>query len=116
MEFSDGETVVFTLPGAPTGGYDDQGNPIIGPSTTVTVTGVGVAPLASDETEESYGPRAVNGYTLILPYGTNIPSDATALVRGVSGWQVQGDSGAVDWRSPFSGWEPGTIAVVRRSA
>lgn len=116
IEFEAGETVVFTSPGAPTGGDDEQGNPILGNPVVTTVAGVGVAPLASDEAQEAYGPRSVTGYLLLLPYGTTIPANATATVRGVSGWQVQAGSADSDWRSPWDGEEFGTTVTVRRAA
>lgn len=115
IEFEAGETVVFTIPGTPTGADDAQGNPILGAATTMTINDVGVAPLSSDETQEAYGPRSVTGYMLMLPYGTAIPANAIATVRGVSGWQVQAGSADADWRDPFDGEEFGTVVTVRRA-
>lgn len=113
--FDAGETVIFTTPGAPTGSDDEQGNPILGAATTTSVEGVGVAPLASDEAQETYGPRSVTGYLLFLPYGTTIPANATATVRGVAGWQVQAGSSDTDWRSPWTGEQFGTTLTVRKA-
>lgn len=123
MEFEAGETIVFTIPGSPTSGDDLQGNPNVGAATTLTIEGVGVSPLvvpgswrSSDETQESYGSRSVTGYLLMLPYGTTIPANATATVRGVAGWQVQAGSADTDWRDPWDGEEFGTTVTVRKAS
>lgn len=115
MTFTFGESISYTVPGAATGLYDEQGNPTYAASTTTAVTGVGVAPLASDEVTESFGPRSITGYMLMLPYGTTIPSDRLVTVRGDSGWQVQAGSQDSDWRNPFTDKEHGTVVTVRRA-
>ena len=114
--FAFGETITVSRPGAATGAYDAQGNPIIGAPTTFTVADVGVAPAASDETSAEFGTVAANGYNLYLPYGSDVRATDSITVRGVSGWQVQGDASSVDWRSPYTGWEAGTVVMVRRGS
>jgi hypothetical protein len=116
VTFTFGETISYSVPGTATGSYDAQGNPTFAAPTTVEVTGVGVAPLASDEVTEAYGPRSVTGYMLLLPYGTTIPADRLVTVRGESGWQVQAGSADSDWRSPFTDKEHGTTVTVRRAS
>jgi hypothetical protein len=115
VTFAFGESVVFTTPGAPTGVDDAQGNPVLGSPTIVTLTTVGVAPLASDEAAETFGVRAITGYLLMLPYGTTVASNATALVRGEN-FAVQAGSSDTDWSSPLTGWQPGTTLTVRRES
>lgn len=115
MTFEFGETVSYSVPGAATGLYDEQGNPTYAASTSVEVTGVGIAPLAADEATEAFGSRSVTGYLLMLPYGTTIPADRLVTVRGESGWQVEAGSQDADWRSPFTGTEHGTTVTVRRA-
>lgn len=116
MMFGHGETVTVTRIGAVTSGFDEAGDPHRAAPTTFNVTNVGVAPLTSEESMELFGDVAENGYTLYLPYGTELLASDRVTVRGVSGWQVDGDARTVDWRSPFTGWEPGTVAVVRRAS
>lgn len=113
--FPNGETVIATRVDAPTGGYDEQGNPIY-ETLTIEFDGVGVAPAASNETAEPFGQVAANGYTLYFPYGSDVRAADVFEVRGVEGWQVQGDASTVDWRSPFTGWEAGTVVTVRRAS
>lgn len=114
--FGNGETITITRLGAVTSGYDDAGDPNRAAPSTFDVTDVGVAPITSDESAELFGDVAENGYTLYLPYGTELLATDRVTVRGVAGWQVVGDARTVDWRSPFSGWTPGTVAIVRRAS
>lgn len=110
------ETIVITRAGEPTGGYDEQGNPLLGASTDIPIAAIAVAPLQGDETAEQSGPLSINGYTLYLPFGKEILSTDFVSVRGVGGWQVQADASQADWASPFTDWTPGTVAVVRRAS
>jgi len=112
-----GETITVTRPGVtPTGEFDDVGNPIMSGGTTFTVDGVGVAPLTPQESAELWGPENSGGFTLYLPYGTELRSTDLVEVRGVAGFQVQGAGDLVQWRSPFTGWEAGAVAIVRRAS
>lgn len=111
-----GETITVSRPGAPTGAYDEIGNPILAPASTFTVEGVGVAPLTPQESAELWGPDNRGGYALYMPYGSELESTDLVTVRGETGFQVQGAADLVQWRSPFTGWEAGAVAVVRRSS
>lgn len=115
MTFPLGETITVTRP-ADGPGYDEGGNPVPGTPTTFTVEGVGVAPGKFDEAAQTWGFSAENEFTLYLPFGTDLRATDTVTLRGTSGWQVVADARQVDWRSPFTGWEPGTVAVVRRAS
>ena len=110
------ETVTVTRPGAPTGGDDEQGNPIIGSPTTIPVEAIAVAPLEPQESAELFGPENTGGYRLFLPTGSGLESTDTVTVRGEAGFQVWGDAGLVGWVSPFTSWAPGEVAVVRRAS
>lgn len=110
------ETVTVTRPGAPTGSYDEQGNPVMGAASTIPVEAIAVAPLEPQESAELFGPENNGGYRLFLPTGTGLESTDLVEVRGESGFQVWGDAGLVSWRSPFTDWTPGDVAVVRRSS
>lgn len=116
MLFQYGETITVTRLGEPTGVYDDLGDPVLGPPSTFTVEGVGVAPGTAGETPAEWGFTAENSFTLYLPYGTELLPTDVVTVRGISGWQVVGDAGVVDWRNPFTGLEAGTVAVVGRAS
>jgi hypothetical protein len=115
MAFAHGESITVTRQGAPTGASDDLGNPIHSTST-FTVDGVGVSPLTAEESVELWGPENEGGFTLYLPYGTALQSTDLVSVRGFLGLQVQGDAAMNQWRSPYTGWEAGAVAIVRRAS
>lgn len=111
-----GETITVTRPGAAGSTFDDLGNPIPAAATTFTISGVGVAPLTPQESAELWGPENTGGFTLYLPYGTSLQSTDVVTIRGESGFQVQGDARLTQWRSPFTGWQAGSVAIVRRAS
>lgn len=113
--FPAGETITVIRPVVGVG-YDEAGDPIPGTPTTFTVDGVGVAPGKFDEVQQAWGFSAENEFTLYLPFGTDLRATDLVTLRGVSGYQVVADARTVDWRSPFTDWEPGTVAVVRRAS
>lgn len=110
------EAVTVSRPGSPTGAYDAQGNPVLGAGSTITVQAIAVAPLEPQESAELFGSDNKGGYRLFVPTGTGLRSTDLVTVRGESGFQVWGDAGLVRWVSPFTGWAPGEVAVVRRSS
>jgi hypothetical protein len=116
MRHPAGETVTVTRPGGPIPDSDDgQGNPILGPPSTFEVSDVAIAPAGSEEDPQALGLWVVTGYTLFLPYGTDLLPADRLTIRGVDGWQVEGDSTAAGWRNPFTGEQPGVVVSVRRS-
>jgi len=117
-----GETITVFRKGVPTGGDDEQGNPKVGPDTTFDIEKVAIAPNggiagsgASDETPSPYGPVVVTGYTLYLPFGAALRASDWITIRGIDGWQVEGESEATGWRNPFNGVTPGSVVSVRRA-
>lgn len=114
--FPSGETITVTREGAPTGAYDAAGNPVLSASVDSPITDVGVAPLTPQESIEIFGAMNIGGYTLYLPEDADLRSTDSITVRGEPGYQVQGDAGLVEWRSPFTGWNPGQVAIVRRAS
>lgn len=115
MRHPHGEVVTVTRPGEPTGEFDDGGNPVAGPDVTFDVVDVAVAPAGSEEDPQALGTWVVTGYTLYVPYGTVLKPSDRLTVRGVDGWQVEGDTEASGWRNPFNGRTPGAVVTVRRS-
>lgn len=114
--FGAGETVTVIRLGAPGGSKDALGNPTLAAPSEFEVEDVGIAPVTPDEATELWGPDNKGGYTLLMPYGTELESSDVVTVRGESGFQVQGAADLVQWRNPFTGWEAGAVAVVRRSS
>jgi hypothetical protein len=114
--FGAGETVTVTRLGAPASGHDDLGNPTLAASSEFDVDDVGIAPITPNEATEMWGPDNKGGYSLFMPYGTELVASDVVTVRGESGFQVQGAADLVQWRNPFTGWEAGAVAVVKRGS
>jgi uncharacterized Zn-binding protein involved in type VI secretion len=108
--FAFGEPAVFEM--AVQGAEDAHGNPIVTFADAVTVEGCGFAPGGS---QELYGPGR-NPVTsvpqLYCPPGTVVTSRSRVTVRGKL-YQVDGDP--AEWRSPFTGWEPGVVVTLERT-
>lgn len=112
-----GETVTVTRLGTPDPNTpDEQGNPTVGASSTFDVDHVAVAPKGSDESAQTFGQQSVSGYTLYCPSGTILLSTDIIEIRGVPGWHVEGDAGAGQWTSPFSGRGKGVEFAVKRAS
>lgn len=110
-----GETITITRTGPPSGEYDEQQNPIPGPDVSIPVSDVALEPLASEETPAAPGVMATAGYRLYCPYGTEFLAGDRLTIRGVTGWQVVGDTAAAGWRNPFDGLGRGVVVTARRA-
>lgn len=115
MRHRAGETVTVTRKGGVTGGYDGQGYPILSPDTSFPLSDVAVEPAGTTEDPQSMGLWVVTGFTLYLPYLTELLPTDLLTVRGVPGWQVVGDTTASGWRNPFTGAGKGSVVSVRRA-
>lgn len=112
MDFPYGETIAVLTPGSTSDPYsgatqDDWTSP-----SSTSVTGVAVEPRPSGEPLQDARNQVTSGFTLYLPPGTAITARNRVTVRGET-YNVVGE--AADWRSPFTGWEPGTVVQVERS-
>ena len=117
MRHPAGETILVTRVGIPTGGDDAQGNPVFGADIVFSISDVAIAPTGSDETADSPGLFVVTGFDLYMPYAAPaLVSSDRITIRGVEGWQVNGETTASGWRNPFSGSTPGIVVNVRRSS
>lgn len=83
------------------------------PPSQVDVAGVAVEPRPSSEQLEAGRNAVVNGYTLYFPSDTVIGAHNRVIVRGGT-YDVLG--GAAEWRNPFTGWAPGIVVQVTRTA
>jgi len=115
-----GETVTVTREGdLIPGEKDDLGFPVRGEPTTFDIDHVAVAlsgTSGTTESPESTGDLSITGYTLYLPSGTQLRSTDMLTIRGVQGWQVEGDAASGQWTSPFSGEGKGVEARVKRAS
>jgi len=77
----------------------------------LNISDCGVAPRTSDEETEQGRQGVIVGIAVYAPAGADIlPSDRVE-VRGQV-WEVVGE--VADWRSPFTGWNPGIVVNLRR--
>jgi hypothetical protein len=72
----------------------------------VDIIGVGVEPRPSAEPLEDARNSVTSGFTLYMPYDSDVTSADRVRVRGVV-YEVEGEPSA--WRSPFTGWAPGLV-------
>lgn len=107
MSLPFGETVVVHRR-AP---RDDFGQPV--PSSTHSIEGVGIAPRRSTEANTPARNTLVYGLTAYLPFDADIR--ATDVVERPDGtrWNVIGEP--MRWRSPLTGWQPGTEVDLERA-
>lgn len=114
--FDSGETITVTRLGAENGTLDEAGNPGRATSTTLTFDNVAIAPMTPQESAELFGNVDESGFTLYLGPDDVLLSTDVVSIRGVAGYQVFGGAAAVNWRSPFSGWNPGRVAIVKKAS
>lgn len=109
MIFPYGETV--TRIRVTPGGRDPYGDPIGDVEEHVDITGCAVAPRQAGEQIGAGRIAVTSGLTVYVPPGADVlPSDRIE-VRGVV-YEVEGEP--AEWRSPFTGWEPGReVQLIR---
>lgn len=99
------------------GGVDEYGDPVPGVESRTTLTGAFVAPRTDpgQDSEITNRGRAgvIVGLMLFAPYETDLVYTDRIEVDGVL-YEIDGEPGK--WRNPFSGWEAGIQAALRRAA
>lgn len=100
------EPVTILRPGAATGEFDTQGNPIIGPDVEVVSTGWRVAPRSSDESALPAGQSVVTGLTLYNLAQVDVLSSDRMVARGET-WAVDGD---------VARWFNGVVVNLKRGS
>lgn len=112
-----GETVTVTSPSAPVvpAEFDEAGNPVQAAATTFTFTTLApCAPVMADESEEAAGARIITGYRIFGPSGLVLSPADRLTIRGVPGWQVEGEVG--QWNRGSDGSGKGAEFMVRRGS
>lgn len=110
MTFLHGESVTFLHPSTTADEYHNQVPDWSAPIRTV-VDGVGVEPRPAGERTLDARNATVSGFTLYLPPGvTSLDPLDRVEVRGRT-LDVDGD--VADWRSPFTGWAPGSVVQTK---
>lgn len=112
--FTYGETVTRQRASATTDPYSNESTDLSWASPDeLDISGVGIAPGPSTESAEAGRTRLDVDFTLYLPYGADVKPLDRVVVRGQT-CEVEGS--VQDWRNPFTGAEPGTVAEVRKVA
>jgi len=108
--FPFGETV--TVQALVVGAEDVHGNPAETFAPSVDVDDCAFDPGGSVETLSPGREVVVSRPRVFLPAGTLITARSKVTVRGLE-YRVDGDP--ADWKNPFTGWEPGIVAVLERA-
>jgi hypothetical protein len=94
-------------------GYDDNGDPIEGEASRLTIDGCAVAPRSSSDITDRGRQGVIVGLSLFAPYGADITHGDRVEVDGVP-YEVDGEAGS--WKNPFTEWEAGVEVALRRAA
>lgn len=78
---------------------------------SLDIPGVAIEPRPQPELVTDARNAVVSAFTLYAPFGSDVKAADRLRVRG-DVFEVDGD--VADWRSPFSGWEAGTVIQTKR--
>lgn len=109
MTYPTGETITITR--RTVAGEDSYGNATY-TTTATTVDDVPVAPRTSGDVTENGRDGQVIGLTIYPSSDVDIQADDVIGVRGGT-YRIVGDP--ADWRSPWSGWDPGYAVDLERA-
>lgn len=106
-------TITRIRQGEPTGGRDEQGNPILGPSVPASIEVLAFAPAVSDETAEAFGTQVIDAGTIYNRADLDLIPGDIVIIRGDE-YQVEGN--IRDWESPYNPVADGVEILVRRAS
>lgn len=111
MDFPYGETAVRQRA---TTSVDPYSGEATGPDWTtpdsLDIPGCAFDPGGSTEPLEQGRTAVITQPTVYAPFGADVRAGDRLVVRGRT-WEVDGDP--ADYRSPFTGWEPGTTIKLK---
>lgn len=113
MDFPHGETVTILTPTQVADPYSGETSDDWSAPTETDVYGVAVEPRPSSEPTQDARNAVTSGFTLYLPPGTAVTPTNRVRVRG-NDYGVLGEP--AEWRNPFTGWTPGLVVQVGRTA
>ena len=113
MDFPYGETVIRQRASQVTDPYSGttSGLSWANPST-VSISGCAFDPGSSGEVLDLARNVTTTQPKVYAPAGSDIKAADRLVVRGVT-YEVDGN--VAEWRSPFTGWEPGIVVPLKRS-
>ena len=86
--------------------WDDEDNP----PDELDIEDCAFDPGGSDEPVEAGRQAVITKPTVFAPFGSDIEAADRLIVRGKT-YSVEGNPG--DYRSPFTGWEPGRVVELK---
>lgn len=100
------------------GGFDANGDPLPGTTTTTAIAGAFVAPRSSNDVDDVGRVGVIVGLTLFVAYDTDLVTSDTILVAVGDAndglYEIDGQPG--DWLHPFTGWRAGQTVALKRAA
>lgn len=113
MDFPFGETVTIVSGPAAEDAYGDTDT---SEESETTWGPCAIAPRTSSERTDNRAPAVVTGLTVYGPSPGPAVNDLVRIDSGpyVGTWSVEGIPG--DWRSPFTGWNPGVEVALERAS
>lgn len=96
----------------PDGAEDSHGNPVDSWASSVDIPNCAFVPGGSVERVEPGRNAVVTQPQILAPAGTVAESRDRFTVRGKQ-YEVDGDP--AEYRSPFTGWEPGVVINLKRT-
>lgn len=108
VRFTHGEPVTWVR--VIEGETDSYGNPTTSTEDTI-IENCGVAPRVEAEQVGDNRAMVINGYDIYTEFGIAVGSHDRIVVRGEV-CEVDGD--VAHWRSPWTGWQAGSVIRVKR--
>ena len=109
-----GEYVTRVTPGAATGAFDAQGNPVLSADISTSILIKAFAPRFADgESAEAEGVRVISGGVVYGYRGTALTPADRLTIRGLV-YQLDGEAG--DWLSPYPNSPEGIEFMVKRAS
>lgn len=110
--FPHGETVTRLRGTAITDPYSGEATGISWSTpNTLAIEGCGFNPGQSSEPVQDARNAVITQPEVYAPTGSDVLAGDRLVVRGKT-YEVKGDP--ADWRSPFTGWEPGMVIALER--
>jgi hypothetical protein len=93
------------------GGVDQYGDPIPSTETRKVIAGAFVGPRESSDLSDAGRVGVIIGLSLFAPYDADIAKTDDIEVDGER-FTIDGEVGR--WRNPFTAWEAGLTAALKR--
>lgn len=110
--FAHGETVTRLRAGTVSDPYSGETTPDWSIATSLSIDGCGFDPGGTGERLDLARNVITTQPKVYAPTGSDVLASDRLVVRGVT-YEVDGRP--EDWRSPFTGWQPGLVIPLKAS-